>query len=624
MITMQHDPTIIGTVQDVKGATVSVALHDETVSGLSFVDGAAYRLGQLGTFVRIPLGYVSLFGVVSQVGAGAVPEKLLETHPYGNRWLTVQLIGEVGEGRVFDRGVSQYPTINDLVHLVTDADLEVIYGRPNSARYIRVGHVASVESIPALLDLNRLISRHSAVVGTTGSGKSTTVASLLQQLSDSVRYPSARVLLIDIHGEYASALRGKSNVFRINPGPNEHALVVPYWALTFDDLLPLTFGGMEDAPRAAVMDLINQRKRDSLESQPRRGVTEATLTVDTPIPFSIQQLWFDLHVREHATYIQDQNRPDSEWQPAYVVSEGVHQIGDALGVLPPQYRALKNVAGDTEKIQQGKVALNIRRHLATLASRLRDPRLAFLFQPGEWLPKANGETKRDLDELLALWLGNDRPISILDLSGVPASIISQIVGALLRILYDAVFWARNLPEGGRERPLLIVLEEAHTYLNKDTASSANEAVRRIAKEGRKYGISAMIVSQRPAEVDPTILSQCGTIIAMRLSNEADRKHITSAASDTLEGLFSILPVLRVGEAIIVGEAVSLPIRTLIEKPAEDSLPDSRDPKPVVDEVDGEFASAGGWNQRRDPDDYRQVMEVWRRQNPKPERRDRGD
>src|SRR2546423_2816331 len=156
---MAHDPTIIGTVQDVKGATLSVALNDATVSGLSFVDGEAYRIGQVGTFVRLPLGYVSLFGIVSQVGAGAVPERLLESHPYGNRWLTVQLVGEVGEGRRFDRGISQYPTINDAVHLVTESDLQTIYGRPNSTEYLRIGHVASIESIPALLDVNRLITR---------------------------------------------------------------------------------------------------------------------------------------------------------------------------------------------------------------------------------------------------------------------------------------------------------------------------------------------------------------------------------------------------------------------------------------------------------------------------------
>ncbi len=616
---MRRDPTIVGTIQDVRGATVSVALHDDTVSGLSFVDGAPYRVGQVGTFVRIPLGYSTLFGVISQVGAGAVPERFADARPYGNRWLTVQLVGEVSEGRHFDRGISQYPTINDTVHLVTDVDLQVIYGRPESAQYVKLGHVASVESIPALLDVNRLVARHSAVVGTTGSGKSTTVATLLRQLSDTTRYPSARVVLIDIHGEYATALKGRADVFRINAGAGEKPLLIPYWALAIDDLLPLTFGGLEDAPRAAVVDMIMARKLAALDRQPRRGVAPNTLTPDTPAPFSIHQLWFDLHVREHGTYIQDQTKPRAEWKPAYVLEGGVEQRGDALTVVPPQYRALKDVAGDAEKIRQGDAPLNIRRQLASLASRLRDPRLSFLFQPGDLLPDVNGVTKADLDSLLREWLGSDKPVSILDLSGVPTAIVTQVIGALLRVLYDALFWGRNLPEGGRERPLLIVLEEAHTYLNTDKSASAADSVRRIAKEGRKYGISAMIVSQRPAEVDQTILSQCGTLIAMRLANDTDRRHVTSAASDSLEDLFSMLPVLRTGEAIVVGEAVSLPVRVLVDRPSEEHLPDSRDPRAVVREIDGEFDAAGGWNQIRGPEDYTELAEVWRRQNPRPQK-----
>ena len=133
------------------------------------------------------------------------------------------------------------------------------------------------------------------------------------------------------------------------------------------------------------------------------------------------------------------------------------------------------------------------------------------------------------------------PITILDLSGIPSTVLNDLIGTLLRILYDALFWSRNLPEGGRERPLLLVLEEAHAYLGKEHSGTAAAAVRRIAKEGRKYGVGVMIVSQRPSEIDTTILSQCGTIFAMRLANEMDRGHIASAASDNLKGLFDMLP-----------------------------------------------------------------------------------
>jgi DNA helicase HerA-like ATPase len=226
--------------------------------------------------------------------------------------------------------------------------------------------------------------------------------------------------------------------------------------------------------------------------------------------------------------------------------------------------------------------------------------------------------------LIEEWVGGPKPISVLDLSGIPATVLRELIGALLRILYNAMFWARNRSEGGRERPLLLVLEEAHSYLGDKQSGTAAEAVKRIAKEGRKYGVGLMLVSQRPAEIDSTILSQCGTIFAMRLANDTDRGHVTGAASDNLKGLFDMLPVLRTGEAIIVGEAVSLPIRTLIDRLPEDRRPDSDDPR-VVDrltteklggtKIHGIPEGPGGWNRKREPGDYAGVIEQMRRQNP---------
>jgi DNA helicase HerA-like ATPase len=177
-----------------------------------------------------------------------------------------------------------------------------------------------------------------------------------------------------------------------------------------------------------------------------------------------------------------------------------------------------------------------------------------------------------------------------------------------------------LPEGGRERPLLVVLEEAHAYLSRESSGSASTVVRRIAKEGRKYGVGMMLVSQRPAEIDTTILSQCGTLFALRLSNDADRGHIAGAAADNLKGLFEMLPVLRTGEAIIVGEAVSLPIRALISPPPKDQRPDSVDPKVVVKLIDDQgvslFEGPGGWAQEKGVSDYSILVKQWRKQSPK--------
>ena len=617
---MNRESTFLGTVEDVSGTTIRVQLSEETISGLSFIEGKSYRVGQVGGFVRIPLGFVNLYGVISQVGASSVPERLVSEHQHGNRWMTVQVVGEGQPSIGFDRGVSQYPTIGDEAHLVTERDLLAIYGRPADRRFVQVGRLASADSIPALVDIDRLVTRHSAVLGTTGSGKTTTVAGILAALSDASHYPSARILVIDIHGEYGRALADRAAIFRISRATShERQLYIPYWAMTFDEFLAVTLGPIHnDGDRGAVIDRIMQLKLRSIEGTPRRGATHDSLTVDSPVPFSIHRFWFDLYCEMRATHYARSGEAQSEATRALEVDVAGSplQAGDVMGAIPPVFKPVKDVAGDQEKIRWSQSSLGIGPQIDGLGSRLRDPRFDFLFRPGPYLPNADGEIAEDLDGLLASWLGDDKPISILDLSGVPPSIQSEVVGALLRIVYDALFWARDIPEGGRERPLLLVLEEAHAYLNAEHGA-ASAAVRRVAKEGRKYGIGVMLVSQRPAEIESTILSQCGTLFALRLTNSIDRGIVKSVASDNLEGLFDMLPVLRTGEAIIVGEAVNLPIRTLIDRPGPKRRPHSADPKVIVpgNEEDG-YDSPGGWNQKRDPADYAEAVELWRKQNPR--------
>jgi Predicted ATPase len=608
---MPNNPTFLGEVKDVNGSTVGVALHSDTISGFTFINGHGYRIGQIGSFVRIPLGYIDLFGIVSQVGAGAVPEKLKVEEPHGYRWLTAQIIGEVYQKGKFSRGISQYPTIGDAVHVVTEDDLKKIYGFPDSPNFIRIGHLASSESIPALINIDKLVTRHSAVVGTTGAGKSTTVAGLLVSLSDPVKYPSARIIVLDLHGEYASALTDIATVFRISPDPNkqEMPLYIPYWAMSFDELLPLTFGSVDDSNRGAILEAITSLKEAALKKVPRLGVTAETLTVDSPIPFSIHKLWFNLHCFVYSTHTRPRSEQSSETQAFLVDLDGNKiQPGDPLAVIPPKYKPQNQ--SSKEKIYLSDCPLTIRRQIDSLASKLRDARFDFLFRPGPWTPNEEGIPDEDLDKLLEQWIGGPKPITILDLSGIPSSILNHLVGALLRIIYDAIFWAKNLSEGGRERPLLVVLEEAHTYLTQSNNSLASIAVQRIVKEGRKYGIGAMVVSQRPSEIDATILSQCGTIFAMRLSNPSDRAQVTGTAPDNLEGLFNMLPSLKTGEAIIAGEAVHLPIRTLIDPPLKDRKPDSCDPL-VYDEN-----YPGGWNRKKESSNYKDLVYVWRTQNPR--------
>lgn len=617
---MRPDPTRIGTVQDVAGTTIAVSLVNETATGLSFFKGESYRIGQVGSFVRIPLGYTSLFGIVSQVGAGAAPAADGEDRPWGNQWLRIQLVGERGREGRFERGVSQHPTINDPVHIVTEDDLREIYGPGDPTDFVAVGHLASAESIPALVNINKLVTRHSAVVGTTGAGKSTTVAGLLAALTSPARYPSARIVILDIHGEYAKALEDRATVFRVTPDTdkNERPLHIPFWALSFDELVKLAFGKLDDRQSAVIADAIVRLKQEALAKQPREGVNPDRLSADSPVPFCLHELWFEFHQRENKTVIPRPGAAADDVEPAYVLNTSGQPVqpGDAMTVVPPLYRTVKTTGPAADRVQWGQDGINIRQQLAVLASKLRDPQFAFLFNPDEYRPALDGTVGKDLDTILDAWIGSNRPISILDLSGIPSAVLNDLIGALLRILYDALFWARNLPEGGRERPLLLVLEEAHAYLAKEHAGTAAAAVRKIAKEGRKYGVGIMVVSQRPSEIDPTILSQCGTIFAMRLANDIDRGQVAGAASDNLKGLFEMLPVLRTGEAIVVGEAVSLPIRTLIDPPDMNRRPDSGDPRVVVrgnPDLDG-YEGEGGWAVPRSAEDYAIVMRQWRKQS----------
>jgi len=610
-------PSRLGTVENVDGSSISVKLEENTPGGLLFVNGEAY---QVGGFVRIPSGYVDLYGVISQVGAGAAPGPPELAPLFGNRWLRVELVGQGRRGTKFERGIAQYPSIGDTVHVVTESDLKTVYAPSDEDGYVAIGRVASAESIRAYLDLNRLVSRHSAVVGSTGAGKSNAVANLLGAVSNRDHFKSARVVLFDLHGEYGKAFGDLARVFRVGADTQagERELHVPFWALTAEEFISMSMGSVTSTPLTLLQEKLLASKKASKAGGVAHGLPDLSVTIDTPLPFSVYQLWHDLYSLHYASHSVSKNQNQSENTRAYA-EEGtppVKMVGDADKLERPRFRALKDDKNDTDKVYAGLYADMPRSHLDVLESKLRDPRMQFLFRPGKWSVAKDNSTSADLDALLAEWIGADSPISVFDLSGIPTSVVDDLVGAVLRILYDAVFWGRQKPEGGRQRPLMIVLEEAHVYLGAQSKSRAANAARRIAKEGRKYGVGLMLVSQRPAEVDPTILSQCGTVIAMRLTNDSDRSQVTSCASDNLKGLFSMLPVLRTGEALVVGEAVNMPIRAIIDRPGEGRRPDSDDPMVVVPkDPTGKRIRSGGWTEPVQNENYTPLVEAWRTQDP---------
>ena len=588
---LSRDPTFLGTVASVSGSAVSVHLAQSVASGLSIIEGRTYRIGQVGSFVRIPQGYQDLYGVVAEVGAKAAPLSA-DTDDTG-RWMQVQLVGE-SLGNSFERGISQYPNIGDNVHITTESGLARIYGRHDEG-HIVIGHLSSAESIPAKIALNELVTRHSAVLGSTGSGKSTTIASLMRSIATptvgSTGYPSARVLMLDVHGEYSNALDEVATIFSVDPRAGEHKLEIPYWALDTNDLLDFLTGGVDGNRETAFTDKIFDLKVASHNNASFPGVVTSSITVDTPLPFSLKQLWYELIDFEITTFTGP-NRDEPTRQDA----------GDANTLTPPTY--LPHAMGAQGPFMNQN-AIGIRRQLNLLRSRLLDRRFDFLLHPGPWEPDLDGRTDQDLDALLAGWIGSEKPITILDFSGVPSAVLERLVGSILKIVYESIFWSREKSEGGTERPLFIVMEEAHRYLSSGTNGLASETVKRIAKEGRKYGVGAMVISQRPSEVDETILSQCGTYFALRLSNPTDRSRVQGTLPDGLVSLLDVLPVLRTGEAIVMGEAAKLPMRCRITLPDPQHRPDSSDP---------DVATKWGIARRREG--YDRVVASWRAQRPR--------
>lgn len=541
----QGTPTLIGQVESVKGGIVTIHLRDD-VPTFMMVDGRSYRIGQVGAFLRIPLGYAQLYAVCTLVGAAAAPQSEESNRPLGHRWLSATLFGE-SIGGVFERGVSQYPTIEDEVHLVTPRDMRVIYGSTREERAITVGTIAAASGISGNLDLGRLVTRHSAVVGSTGSGKSNLLAVLLEAIATQ-GFPAARVLVIDPHGEYASAVGQYGRMFRIKPDvkKGELPLYVPFWALPFDEFQAIALGQMQPAAETGVRDEVTARKKAAAKYL-KNSPPDMAITSDSPIPFSLENLWFDLDDFERRTYKdRDLTEPCERTKK-----------GDPASLVANQYPPPSPGA----KAPFACRPRYITKQLELMRSRLQDSCFEFLFHPGPDLsPDLDGKTKGDLHDLVRSWVGHDKPLTVLDVSGLPLDVLSTIVGTLIRIVYDMLFWAFDLPISGRNQPLLIVLEEAHIFLPEGGDSPAHRTISRIAKEGRKYGIGLCVVTQRPVEIESTVLSQCGTMIALRLTNSADRAKVEAAMPDDLGALSGMLPALRTGEGMVIGEAMPIPSR----------------------------------------------------------------
>ena len=439
------------------------------------------------------------------------------------RIVEVEFIGELpkddnGNPKSFRRGISCYPSLGDIVFRANKMELEKAYACDTDTA-VRVGHIQQDQAIPAMIKIDDMLGKHFAIMGTTGTGKSCTVALVLRRILE--KNPQAHILLLDVHREYAQSFKDMAEI--ITPDN----MNLPFWLLNFDEIVEILIGQQpnreadvevlrELIPMAKARYMSNQR-RDRAASRVRDPVDITAIGVDTPIPYRSSDL-------------------------TGLLDEYIGKL-ELRGELAP-YKRLKS-------------------RVETIS---RDPRYSFMF---------GSLTVQDtMAQVLARLFRipvNGKPIAILELGGLPGEIINVVVSVLARLAFDFGVWS-----AGRI-PLTFVCEEAHRYVPIDKTlgfEPTKRAISRIAKEGRKYGVSLCLVSQRPAELDPTILSQCNTIFSMRLTNERDQEILRAGISDAAASLLEFMSTMGTGEAIAFGEGVALPTRIKFDMLPDDMLPKS--------------------------------------------------
>lgn len=533
----------IGRVMSVDTMRVFIHVHDHEllkqvmVGNLIAVQGSTghqFLISIVERITRLPADSIGL-SEASDDESAPQPDEMQDT-------IRAVLVGtyrvkDGAAGPSFKRGADSCPQIDQPCHLVQGSNLTAFMGvlshNVSDDKALRLGHFAMDPTAQAVADGDRFFQRHAAILGSTGSGKSYTVAALLER-ANNLAHPN--ILLLDMHGEYASLAKsqkdGYAEYFKIaGPGdlaaPKPHSLFLPHWLLNREEMLSMLLDRSDDnAPNQAMRftSLVADRKRESLEKKNLKDVL-ATFTVDSPIPF-------DLHSLVNALREDDQAM----------------------------------VPGSSGREKQAPWHGKLTRFISRLEAKMADRRYGFLFQPPsdtesyDWLPKmattflsTNGE--------------NRSGIKVVDFSEVPADVLPTVVSVFARVLYDIQFWMR--PES--RTPVCLVCDEAHLYLpirsDADAVTKrALDTFERIAKEGRKYGFALLVVSQRPSDVNKTILSQCNNFIALRLTNEQDQSAVKSVMPDSMAGIADVLPLLDIGEAIVLGDSILLPSRIKLDKP----------------------------------------------------------
>ena len=494
------------------GRVVSVS-GGQVICLLNAPEGPASRetMGlQIGSLVRLRTPASNAFGIVSGM---TIPIPARDANSDEMKIVELELVGEVplrpdGKAGPFRRGISASPALDDAVLAATQEDLQTVYQR-RSEHAVEIGRLHQNRAVPAYVVVDDLLGKHFSILGTTGSGKSCAVSLLLNAIV--AKHANAHIVLLDPHAEYANAFKGLAECIE----PDD--LRLPHWLFNFEEMVEIVFGAQGPhmmTETTILRDMIQRCKvRFTGSSEESRA-----FTVDTPTPYKFGDL---LHLLEQ-TMGRLENRSD----------------------LTPYHR--------------------IKARLLALQS---DRRYTFLFPSGVVV-------RDNLTAILARIFRvpvAGKPISIVNLSGVPSEVLNVVVSVLCRMTFDFALWS------DQRVPLLLVCEEAHRYAparDIDGFEPTKRALARIAKEGRKYGISLGIVSQRPSEIAANVLSQCNTLFAMRMTSEKDQDCLRAAMSEATGGLIDSLPSLGNGEAVAVGEGVAVPMRLVFNQLEEGKMPHS--------------------------------------------------
>ena len=612
------DPLKIGHVISVNGDSVEVQI---TVSILALeYHGTTYRVGRLGTYVTLPLGRIMLIGYITRVGAAGDLEPLPDPGAPRRITMTVQLLGTVRNDK-FSRGVNEYPTLGDPVRLGVDEDFELIFGcfdqiagSGTGPKSFPMGRFAVDTDFEVKVVGKDFFAKHVAVMGNSGSGKSVTTAKILHE---AMQLPHSHIVLFDMHGEYLNAFSDE----RGEPLPNvtylsDRNLVLPYWMLQYQELEAL----FVDTNNEANINPQNVFLRAALDKMKRPAAAELGLlreyTVDTPVYYSIEQLktyaenMNDARLvlgSEHYAFSRLPYRqlPVEKQEEMLLTQRMEFNRGNAEGEVPhaTYYGRLLGL------VNQLETRMNDRRYdflLRPFEQAQRNPELAGCLSKGASPGQSSKAVAAVIRQLLGRQ-GTQKNLTIVDLSGLPFDVVDITVAVLTRTLFDFNFWS---PPEVRQ-PFVLVYEEAHNYLPRRDRRGrmfARDAVEKVAKEGRKYGVSAMVVSQRPSEISETILSQCNSMVLMRMNNPDDQDYAARVVSDQFRSLISLLPSMRPGEAFIIGDAVLMPMRTLIDMPPK--LPRSGD----VDFFGLWARGTASSEDERDAAQVDQIIDRWWRQD----------